>query len=181
MNSVVLVYLRLLSKFSWFSNLIKVIARCIRNCRKISSQQLGFLISDELDRAHTVLIKFVQQQSFAAELQVFKTNQVLPSKSKLKCLNPLLDTDNIIRVILNTEREINHKIINAFKRFMSKCGKPPFRQCSEQELSNTIKSIKTKWYQHNFHNSLTDNQITWHYSTKIISLWKLMGVRNQIK
>ncbi|KAK9758963.1 hypothetical protein QE152_g252 [Popillia japonica] len=49
-------------------------------------------------RSSNILIELVQQEAFANELDRLRKKQSLPHRSKLLCLNPFTDSDDIIRV-----------------------------------------------------------------------------------
>ncbi|GFU57382.1 integrase catalytic domain-containing protein [Trichonephila clavipes] len=72
--------------------------------RKVKTN--GPLEADELDKAEIFLIKGVQSQKFSVDIKYLQ-QQVLP-KSKLKSLNPFLDSDGVLRVggRLGANREI---------------------------------------------------------------------------
>ena len=57
----------------------------------------GELSTDEIQVAENILIKHCQQTHFTEEYAMLHRNQELQSSSKLKCLNPILDEDGIMR------------------------------------------------------------------------------------
>ncbi|XP_076246223.1 uncharacterized protein LOC143186434 [Calliopsis andreniformis] len=102
-------------KYSSFTKLRRVTAYCLKFIRTTlervhSSKNRGIqvnvqgnrthkpLTTDELLDAQIVLIKLVQEESFAKELDSLKANKLLPLKSKLILLNPFLDERGVIRV-----------------------------------------------------------------------------------
>ena len=83
-----------------FHKLIRILAfifRFIENC-KVPGRFNGHLSLEKYRRAETFLIKGVQVSYFAAEISALKKGDPVPPSSKLKFLNPFLDSDKIIRV-----------------------------------------------------------------------------------
>ncbi|XP_054713000.1 uncharacterized protein LOC129222513 [Uloborus diversus] len=91
----------LLSKFSSWTKLKRVVAYCLRfahNTRSPSSRLSGFLSIHELENATKIITKIVQERSFEEEIKCLKGRRQLNSHSKILSLNPFLDNDGILRV-----------------------------------------------------------------------------------
>ncbi|GFW97140.1 integrase catalytic domain-containing protein [Trichonephila clavipes] len=90
----------IISKFSNFTKLIRVIALCkrfINNC-KSGSKVKGQLKSEEVESAHKFLVKTIQQAEYSQEISHLKYHKPIPRSSKLISLNIFLDEDEILRV-----------------------------------------------------------------------------------
>ncbi|XP_018402067.1 PREDICTED: uncharacterized protein LOC108779200 [Cyphomyrmex costatus] len=90
----------LLQRFSSIVVLRRVVAWCFRfisNCRSKYKVQ-GNLVSSELDHAMSIIIKFVQGESFSHEIRLLETGNNLKGNSKLISLRPFLDSAGILRV-----------------------------------------------------------------------------------
>ncbi|GFS96507.1 integrase catalytic domain-containing protein [Trichonephila clavipes] len=90
----------IISKFSNFTKLIRVIALCkrfINNC-KSRSKVKGQLKSKEVESAHKFLVKTIQQAEYSQEISHLKYHKPIPRSSKLLSLNIFLDKDEILRV-----------------------------------------------------------------------------------
>lgn len=90
------------SRFSSLNRLIRVFSYCLRfihNSRQeVNSRQGGNLKVSEIDEATNRLIKLVQLECFKNDIQSLNHNKSVSPKSKLKCLDPFLDTEGITRV-----------------------------------------------------------------------------------
>ncbi|GFW03549.1 integrase catalytic domain-containing protein [Trichonephila clavipes] len=90
----------IISKFSNFTKLIRVIALCkrfINNC-KSGSKIKGQLKSEEVESAHKFLVKTIQQAEYSQEISHLKYHKPIPRSSKLLSLNIFLDEDEILWV-----------------------------------------------------------------------------------
>ncbi|GFU49793.1 integrase catalytic domain-containing protein [Trichonephila clavipes] len=90
----------IISKFSNFTKLIRVIALCkrfINNC-KSGSKVKGQLKSEEVESAHKFLVKTIQQAEYSQEISHLKYHKPIPRSSKLLSLNIFLDEDEILWV-----------------------------------------------------------------------------------
>lgn len=94
----------ILERYSSYNKLIHVVAyifRFFHNCCPKGSAHnrvVGFLHSEELQHARNALLKMVQLKHFPNEINNLKKNKHIHNTSKLKCLNPFLDEQGIIRV-----------------------------------------------------------------------------------
>ncbi|GBL92541.1 hypothetical protein AVEN_123735-1 [Araneus ventricosus] len=80
------------------------------------SGETGFLTAAELDNAEQLLIKQVQSTTFAKEVTALQDCKSVPVSSKLKSLDPFLDSNSILRVggrlkNANLEYDAKHQII----------------------------------------------------------------------
>jgi hypothetical protein len=74
------------------------IFRFIHNCRNVNSKNLGPLTAPELNRSEAYLIKQVQYVFFAEDINNLKNKRTLTGNSKLKFLNPFIDSEGLVRV-----------------------------------------------------------------------------------
>ncbi|GBO16330.1 hypothetical protein AVEN_229756-1 [Araneus ventricosus] len=68
----------------------------LKNCLH-KNVETGFLTAAELDNAKQLLIKKVQSTTFAKEITALQDGKSVPVSSKLKSLDPFLDSDSILR------------------------------------------------------------------------------------
>ncbi|GFX93538.1 integrase catalytic domain-containing protein [Trichonephila clavipes] len=90
----------IISKFSNFTKLIRVIALCkrfINNC-KSGSKVKGQLKSEEVESTHKFLVKTIQHAEYSQEISHLKYHKPIPRSSKLISLNIFLDEDEILRI-----------------------------------------------------------------------------------
>ncbi|XP_076392695.1 uncharacterized protein LOC105663902 [Megachile rotundata] len=97
----------LVSRYSSYSKLLRVIAYCIRFIanlrRKIRSDSIpddrnSNLTATELLKAEKVLVGIVQRSQFAIELESLLKNKPACSKGRLTSLNPFVDETGLVRV-----------------------------------------------------------------------------------
>lgn len=105
----------LFNKFSSFTKLLHVTAYCLRFktivLKKNNYESLS-LNPDELEYSLKCLIRLAQSEVFTEEFQFLKKKKPLKHSSKILCLNPFLDHDNILRVggrLKNSHLEYNQK------------------------------------------------------------------------
>lgn len=102
--SCVAVYdeLPIFTKCSSFSKLLLVLAYCLRfikNCRKATKKQKGKIITiADINESNKCVVRYVQRHAFAYDLKCLAQNAVIDPSSKIKSLNPFLDSDGIIKV-----------------------------------------------------------------------------------
>lgn len=91
-----------IERYSSFSRLIRVYAFCRRfykNCKvRKEDRTSGPLLSGELLKSKLMLTRYVQREQFIEEYNLLNKNSPLSAKSKILCLNPSLDDQDIIRV-----------------------------------------------------------------------------------
>ncbi|XP_026686425.1 uncharacterized protein LOC103518980 isoform X2 [Diaphorina citri] len=112
--------LDIFDKYSSFSKLIRVTALCLRFISNIGHSKrarvTGYITKEELSKAEECLIKIVQRENFAQDLNKLKDGNPLSPKSKLKSLNPFIDQSGIMRVggrleKANIEFDKKHQVI----------------------------------------------------------------------
>ncbi|GFU60873.1 integrase catalytic domain-containing protein [Trichonephila clavipes] len=89
----------IISKFSNFTKLIRVIALCkrfINNCK--SGSKVKGQLKSEVESAHKFLVKTIQQAEYSQEISHLKYHKTIPRSSKLLSLNIFLNEDEILRV-----------------------------------------------------------------------------------
>lgn len=104
----------LLSRFSSFTKMKNVMARCIQfalRCRSsgATSRDLG---TGDLRESEKRIIKLVQLSSFGCELRSLRDRRPLNKKSRILSLSPFLDGDGILRVggrLRHAELSFNQK------------------------------------------------------------------------
>ncbi|GFW23129.1 integrase catalytic domain-containing protein [Trichonephila clavipes] len=94
------------------------------------SSILSTLLHKNIDQAETKLIRMVQEQVFLAEIKSLQSKGVVSPNSKLRNLNPFIDSDGLLRVggRLTIHIEIvsdltSDAFIATLKRFFSRRGK----------------------------------------------------------
>lgn len=91
----------LIERFSSYWKLLRVTAyifRFINRCRKKHQQHESFITIPELKFAKEALVKTVQHQVFADEIKALKRKQTVPTRSPLKNLCIVLDSEGILRI-----------------------------------------------------------------------------------
>ncbi|XP_070169680.1 uncharacterized protein [Polyergus mexicanus] len=106
--------INLLTRFSSFNKMKRIIAYCLRfsaNCR--SQKKVGEdLNTEELKEAEMRIIKLVQLSNFENELRNLNGNRILDKKSNMLTLNPYVDEIGILRVggrLKHAELEFDQK------------------------------------------------------------------------
>lgn len=93
--------LELFSRFSTLYKLQRVVSLCLRfinNCRNKASKKVGELTLPELDNSLFILIKIAQTESFHNDRECLKRSKPLPTSSRLKSLDPFIDSQGLMRV-----------------------------------------------------------------------------------
>ncbi|XP_055928674.1 uncharacterized protein LOC129959809 [Argiope bruennichi] len=87
-------------KFSCLLKLLRVTSWILRfvNTLKKKNVEKGPLTSEELSDAEMFWVRIVQNDCYSSEIQCLKNNKPLPRDSKLLCLNPFLDNNDVLRV-----------------------------------------------------------------------------------
>ncbi|XP_071874181.1 uncharacterized protein [Bombus fervidus] len=86
----------LLDRYSSWSKLIRVVARCLRWKNK---QNRGTpLTVDEINSSHSKVIHLIQSTHFPSEISQLRKNRTNEVGGKLKGLNPFIDKEGILRV-----------------------------------------------------------------------------------
>ena len=84
------------TKCSTFKGLQRVVADCLRflknaNNKNKNSRLHGPLSRDEINSAHSTIIRKIQSDRLPEELNALTKKQDLDRKSSILCLNPFLD------------------------------------------------------------------------------------------
>ncbi|GBM42297.1 hypothetical protein AVEN_235010-1 [Araneus ventricosus] len=87
----------------------------LKNCLH-KNVETGFLTATELGNAEQLLMKQVQSTTFAKEITALQDGKSVPVSSKLKSLDPFLDSNSVLRVggrlkNANLEYDAKHQII----------------------------------------------------------------------
>lgn len=72
----------------------------------------SYLTTDELERAHKMIIKNIQESEFADEIKSIQITKMIKNTSKLRSLNPFIDNDGLLRVggrLQNAQLKYNQK------------------------------------------------------------------------
>ncbi|XP_055944606.1 uncharacterized protein LOC129975568 [Argiope bruennichi] len=87
-------------KFSCLLKLLRVTSWILRfvNTLKKKNVEKGPLTSEELSDAEMFWVRIVQNDCYSSEIKCLKNNKPLPRDSKLLCLNPFLDNNDVLRV-----------------------------------------------------------------------------------
>lgn len=88
----------LLDKHSSYLHTIRIIAWILRTCAPKRRALPNYITLHELREAKRVIIKYVQQMEFTAEIEHLQKHGCIDSKSKLLNLNPFIDQQGILRV-----------------------------------------------------------------------------------
>ena len=90
--------LKFCSKYVKLIRVLSFVHRFVYNCRRPTERRLGPLTTQEINHSETFIVKEVQRQEFRDELKQLSVNKNVLEKSKVKCLNPFLDKEGVIRV-----------------------------------------------------------------------------------
>lgn len=86
------------SNFTKLINAFTYLLRFINNINPRKTKLFGNLSVDEVNRAETQLIRFVQTSNFADEINKLKKGKEDSGDSKLRSLNPFIDPQDLVRV-----------------------------------------------------------------------------------
>lgn len=92
---------KILSKFSVYSKLQRVIVFCLRfiyNARNPTRKRINYLTSAELRKATIKITKLVQREEFFVEIETLRKDKLVHKSSKLVTLNPFMDSEDFLRV-----------------------------------------------------------------------------------
>uniref|UniRef100_A0A182WI52 CCHC-type domain-containing protein n=1 Tax=Anopheles minimus TaxID=112268 RepID=A0A182WI52_9DIPT len=107
----------LISKFSDYRKLIRVLAHCIRFVQNLrTSTNTSILSADEVMNAECRLIHVVQTEIFEREWNQLSQNLPVSTKSRLKWFHPFVSSDNLIRIggrisRSNQPYDVKHQIL----------------------------------------------------------------------
>ncbi|XP_076396216.1 uncharacterized protein LOC105664283 [Megachile rotundata] len=102
-------------RFSSIDKLNRFVAFCQRTIknRKIDNKVKGGFSVEEIQNAHRQILRIEQQNHFSRDIERLKQGKEVHSKSEIRCLNPCLDTDGIIRV----GGRLTHAAINYSRKY----------------------------------------------------------------
>lgn len=91
----------LLTKYSSFSKLKRVLGFCIRfihNLRDNNNRLKGPLSINELAKSHNKIMELIQRREFPDEYQALKNSQPINKASRLYNLDPFIDENGLLRI-----------------------------------------------------------------------------------
>ncbi|GFU69754.1 integrase catalytic domain-containing protein [Trichonephila clavipes] len=97
-NSFVNNLLNLSNDYFKINRVLSFICRFVYNCKSKESKRIGPLDLRELKKAEQLLLKLVQKEEFKVEMNGIQNSAMVPSNSRVKTLNPFIDSEGILRV-----------------------------------------------------------------------------------
>ncbi|GFX67692.1 integrase catalytic domain-containing protein [Trichonephila clavipes] len=97
-NSFVSNLLNLSNNYFKIIHILSFICRYVYNCKSKKSRRIGPLDLGELKKAEQLLLRLVQKEEFKVEMNGIQNSAMVPSKSRVKTLNPFIDSEGILRV-----------------------------------------------------------------------------------
>ncbi|GFW03349.1 DUF1758 domain-containing protein [Trichonephila clavipes] len=97
-NSFVNNLLNLSHDYFKIIRVLSFICRFVYNCKSKESKRIRPLDLGELKKAEQLLLKLVQKEEFKVEMNGIKNSAMVPSNSRVKTLNPFIDSEGILRV-----------------------------------------------------------------------------------
>ncbi|GFV99780.1 integrase catalytic domain-containing protein [Trichonephila clavipes] len=91
----------LLRKSNSYMKIVRIFSYVIRFSNNVNKRKLTFsgpLSATDIDQAETKLIRMIQEQVFLAEIKSLQSKGVISPNSKLRNLNPFIDSDGLLRV-----------------------------------------------------------------------------------
>ncbi|GFW63254.1 integrase catalytic domain-containing protein [Trichonephila clavipes] len=91
----------LLRKSNSYMKMVHIFSYVIRFSNNVNKRKLTLsspLSATDIDQAETKLIRMVQEQVFLAEIKSLQSKEVVSPNSKLRNLNPFIDSDGLLRV-----------------------------------------------------------------------------------
>ncbi|GFV13749.1 integrase catalytic domain-containing protein [Trichonephila clavipes] len=91
----------LLRKSNSYMKIVRIFSYVLRFSNNVNKRKLtlsGPLSATDIDQAETKLIRMVQEQVFLAEIKSLQSKGVVSPSSKLRNLNPFIDSDGLLRV-----------------------------------------------------------------------------------
>ena len=103
-----------IEKYSSFERLVRVVALCLRFANNLRHQDksYGHITVSEKTEALKSIIKIVQEEAFANEIETLKKDEPVRQSSNLKSLAPFVDAVGVLRVggrLENAELSYNAK------------------------------------------------------------------------
>ncbi|GFT41772.1 integrase catalytic domain-containing protein [Trichonephila clavipes] len=111
-NSFVNNLLNLSNDYFKIIRVLSFICRFVYNCKSKESKGIGPLDIGELKKAEQLLLKLVQKEEFKVEMNGIQNSAMVPSNSRVKTLNPFIDSEGILRVggrLRNSDINYNQK------------------------------------------------------------------------
>ncbi|GFU77525.1 integrase catalytic domain-containing protein [Trichonephila clavipes] len=111
-NSFVNNLLNLSNDYFKIIRVLSFICRFVYNCKNKESKRIGPLDLGELKKAEQLLLKLVQKEEFKVEMNGIQNSAMVPSNSRVKTLNPFIDSEGILRVggrLKNSDINYNQK------------------------------------------------------------------------
>ncbi|GFV36985.1 integrase catalytic domain-containing protein [Trichonephila clavipes] len=111
-NSFVNNLLNLSNDYFKIIRVLSFICRFVYNCKSKESKGIGPLDLGELKKAEQLLLKLVQKEEFKVEMNGIQNSAMVPSNSRVKTLNPFIDSEGILRVggrLRNSDINYNQK------------------------------------------------------------------------
>ncbi|GFX25143.1 integrase catalytic domain-containing protein [Trichonephila clavipes] len=100
-NCVSSILSTLLRKSNSYMKIVRIFNYVLRFSNNVNKRKLtlsGPLSATDIDQAETKLIRMVQEQVFLAEIKSLQSKGVVSPNSKLRNLNPFIDSDGLLRV-----------------------------------------------------------------------------------
>ncbi|GFU46779.1 integrase catalytic domain-containing protein [Trichonephila clavipes] len=100
-NCVSSILSTLLCKSNSYMKIVRIFSYVLRFSNNVNKRKLtlsGPLSATDIDQAETKLIRMVQEQVFLADIKSLQSKGVVSPNSKLKNLNPFIDSDGLLRV-----------------------------------------------------------------------------------
>ncbi|GFX42719.1 integrase catalytic domain-containing protein [Trichonephila clavipes] len=100
-NCVSSILSTLLCKSNSYMKIVRIFSYVLRFSNNVNKRKLtlsGPLSAKDIDQAETKLIRMVQEQVFLAEIKSLQSKGVVSPNSKLRNLNPFIDSDGLLRV-----------------------------------------------------------------------------------
>lgn len=144
----------ILGKFENLNRLLYFTALVLRLRDKIKRQPMatGPITAEEMEKAETHWIRFIQLHSFGHEISKLKANRTVPKSSPLLNLTPFIDDNGILRMhgrVQNVEliQQTNAIILPSKSRFAFLV----IRDAHEQQVNHggvqlTLRAIRNRFY-----------------------------------
>ncbi|GFY12677.1 integrase catalytic domain-containing protein [Trichonephila clavipes] len=111
-NSYVNNLLNLSNDYFKIIRVLGFICRFVYNCKSKESKRIGPLDLGELKKAEQLLLKLVQKEELKVDMNGIQNSAMVPSNSRVKTLNPFIDSEGILRVggrLRNSDINYNQK------------------------------------------------------------------------
>ena len=144
-------WLKLIRTVAW----ILCFAENIR--RREADRQIGELEPQELKKAERIIICMAQEECFPDDLKSLRNGPGIPSRSSVKSLNPILDTEGLLRVngrlklAENISEDTRNPILLPRKHHITRLIIAYHHELKNQEvgLNHVLADIRTHfWFVH---------------------------------